>query len=389
MRIILFKQGAFGGTDLLLDRYYKWLKDRRYEVDDFDFSKDSVKSLNKHYDLAIVPASQMGEVYRVFHLGVKIVRMLVWIMGAGAFYEAYFNPGRIGRINKVVNDLLKREADKTLKWLWTHNSICFTDIAGICSSVEKTEIAYERDMDERLLPIAVEIPPKKIANSQKEINDPLRLAWIGRVSSDFKEIPIAYMINDICNWEKITHKKIVLTIVGTGDALPNIKNIAQNSGINITFIENIAYEKLGNFVQDNVDLLFAMGTSAIDGAKVGCPTVVVTPVRPTDEKKVSYRWIFESNGFSLGEYPELSRKTNQMMKTFESIMNEYYVMDDLGDKSYEYSKNFDNEVVFQKLYSWECGEITSEMKKHLKFFYYLKALKSFVKRIQRTCSKDK
>ena len=139
---------------------------------------------------------------------------------------------------------------------------------------------------------------------------------------------------------------------------------------------------MNKYISENVDLLIAMGTSALDGAKNGCPTVIITPVRAADPEKVHYRWIYDSKGCSLGEYPDIDLKTGQRRVEFGKIMEEFFADANVSDKSFEYAGRFDQEKVFAELMRRELpGEIDREMWVHAKRFQKMKKKKMTMKKI--------
>lgn len=384
MSILICKQGLFGGTDNLLDRCYNWLKKNNYDVDVYNNDK-KVERLKKEYELAIIPASQMGDVWFLFKRKIIIKRILVWIMGMGAFRDAYCNTAfSSNKFLKGIYKKLKREADKTLLCLYQRNAICFTDKVGAYNTFLETEINYKQTIDRSIIPIAIDVP-SQIQLLFRENKDKIRLAWIGRVSKDFKEIPIMHLINDLETWV-VAHSnyKVELTIVGDGDAVEYIREVAEKSILKINFVPNIAYDKLSDFVRKEIDLLVAMGTSALDGAKCGCPTLIITPVRSGDEEKVYYRWIYESKGYSLGEFPGIDKATEQVREKFEKKMMEYLEDGETSKKSYEYAKLFSSEAVFGRLITRKPPEMVDKvMMSHIHYFYLMKNIKLILKKTLR------
>ncbi len=379
MNILICKQGLFGGTDKLLDRLYEWAQDY-YEIDLFD-SNNLEQIQKKEYDLAICPSSQLGDIYYLCNRGGKVKRVLVWIMGMGAFSDSYYNSSAQSIMDRLLRMVYKEEARKTLLWLINNNAIVFTDTVGIYNSLKSSSLNYDPKIESNIVPIAISVPKenqwKKVKHTQKKV---IKISWIGRVSSDFKEIPIRHLIKDLDEWNADNRFEIKLTVVGDGDARDRIKKEASNVQYEVEFIDNIAYAELGSYIEKDVDLLVAMGTSALDGAKIGCPTVIITPVKPTDPERVDYRWIFESKGFSLGEYPNVDIETNQVRNKLDTIMNRYFSDDLLSDTCYEYTKSFSIDKVFSELMNRELPSfIDGEMVKHLKKYYYLKKCKKIIK----------
>lgn len=384
MKVLICCSGLFGGADLLLNRYYEWLKQNSIEVEKVALSKGIVcQKESEHFDIVILPSSQMHDLLQLKKMGYDFSRILIWIMGMGAFRDTYYNPERNHGVEKIVNKFLEKDSNKLLRLLYEKGSICFTDAVGMDNTFLGTAIHYEKNIDENMVPIGISVPKSNTwgkDTNKKEI----RICWIGRVSSDFKLIPILHLIEDIADYSKYPAIDISLTIVGSGDALEKVRAIANEKGIDAQFIEGIPYEQIGEFLKENADILVAMGTSALDGAKNGCPTVVITPVRPSDEEVVDYRWIFESKGYSLGEYPGIKAGPVQEKKTFSQIIQEYVKDDTISEKSYQYALNFDEEVVFYKLYNRkQPGEVTKAMWRHIHFFALLKKAKECVKAIRK------
>lgn len=378
MKIVICKQNLYGGTDKLLERLENWLKQNNYAA---EFPDSSFNTKEKRFDLAIVPSSQMGDLWKLRKNGIGVDRILVWILGMGAFRESYFNETQNTGLKKLPINLLRREADNTLIWLYKHNSIIFTDEVGAYNTFKNCIRDYKKNLDANLIPIAIEIDSQQ-KQLQLHENETIKIAWVGRVCKDFKFIPLQYLLKDIDKWILCSNKKIELTIIGNGDAIEEIKEICKKVKFPVRFIAEIEYKKLGTYICNNIDVLVAMGTSALDGAKVGCPTMVVTPVRECDSKEVYYRWIYESKGYSLGEFPGIDIETEQVRKTFNVMMNEYFEKNDHGRKSYEYAQNFEINNVFQKLmFRKQPLLIDKHMWTHIKKFHYLKTCKEMTKKI--------
>lgn len=378
MKIVICKQNLYGGTDKLLERLGTWLKQKNYVVEVLgEFNEIS----EKKFDLALVPSSQMGDLWKLKKRGISVDRILVWILGIGAFHESYYNEMHDVGLKKVPIKLLKKESNSTLKWLYEHGAIIFTDEVGAYNTFRNCEENYKDNLDESLIPIAIEINQQQNILEKNKRNI-INIAWVGRVSKDFKYIPLQKLIEDIDSWKLKYEKEVKLTIIGTGDAINEIREKCSKLKFSIEFIKEIEYEKLGEYIRENVDLLVAMGTSALDGAKIGCPTIVITPVREGDPLEVYYRWIYESRGYSLGEFPGIDIETKQIRKSFDEIMSEYLSDNKHGQQSYEYAQTFEINNVFQKLIDRKQPLLLDKkMWHHIKVFYYLKKMKKTIKQI--------
>jgi hypothetical protein len=382
MEILICRQGLFGGTDKLLDRLYGWLKGENYSVDICCLSETEMDRLRRCYELVIIPSSQLGNLYELSNRGIRIKRVLMWIMGMGAFSDAYYNYPASSFFDKMLQVLYKKEAEAALKWLLRKRAVVFTDSVGIYNTFQVFHMKCSDTCQENIVPIAINVPSEKLYPSHDNRKSLINISWIGRVSTDFKEIPLRHLLQDLDDWARTQNAEVEFTIVGDGDALERIKKEAENVSYRVNFIQNIPYEKLNKYISENVDLLIAMGTSALDGAKNGCPTVIITPVRAADPEKVHYRWIYDSKGCSLGEYPDIDLKTGQRRVEFGKIMEEFFADANVSDKSFEYAGRFDQEKVFAELMRRELpGEIDREMWVHAKRFQKMKKKKMTMKKI--------
>lgn len=368
---MICKAATFGGANYLLDRCYKWLKKQNISVEQSILS-EGVLPPKTHYDIAILPSYVMDDIYALRKQGYIIERILTWIMGMGCFQDGYFNPMHNSGIKGFLTKLLSVEAEKALRKISLMNSICFTDVVGRYNTYRKLRYADENFESDNLIPIGITVPYQNKCIPEHSFN---KLCWVGRVAYDFKYIPLVKVLNDVENYCRTTETSIIFTIVGNGDALQHVKSLSQNLSYHIEFIEFLPYSELDAFFEKQ-DIAFVMGTSALDAARNYCPAVVVSPVRPgIDREDVKYRWIFESKGYSLGEYPELNIITNQVQKDFDIIVSEYNQCGDIDERCYEYAKMFDEDMAFGKLLQREWPEkIDKGLWRHIKRYYYIKQL---------------
>ena len=92
-----------------------------------------------------------------------------------------------------------------------------------------------------------------------------------------------------------------IDIVGYGDFQKQLKKDVSNlSNITVKFIDFIAPEELDSFLLSEVDLLIAMGTSALEGAKLGLPTILLDLSYSEVPDGYLYKWFHEGSGYVLG-----------------------------------------------------------------------------------------
>ena len=78
--ILVCKTDTFGGANYLLDRLYRWLLKNNYNVEQCILTKGIIPT-KKTYNLAILPSYIDDDVYALSKMGIKVERVLLWIMG--------------------------------------------------------------------------------------------------------------------------------------------------------------------------------------------------------------------------------------------------------------------------------------------------------------------
>lgn len=370
LHVLVLKTATLGGANYLIDRFYQWL------IKNGIFAQQAIISEgiwpdNKNWDLLIAPSYAIYDAYTLKLHGYKIYNMILWVMGMGCFQDGYYNPMHVRGIKGFINKILQKEAENTLHMLKKGHGICFTDTVGRYHTFREKINCDDNYENYDLIPIAVNIPSMCLTQ-RHEI---LKVCWLGRVDFDFKFIPLKDILINFETYVKHNDARIEFTIVGSGTAVESVKELVKTFSYKVEMIEYIEYEQLDSFFRQQ-DLTFAMGTSALDAARNGCATVVVTPVRPNiDSPNVKYRWIFESKGYSLGEYPGLDVTTGQIRKDFVQIMNEYLQDMSLDEKCYRYTQEYDEDHVFKKLLNGELAiPIDRKMWIHIRRYYWIKKM---------------
>lgn len=375
-KTLICKQNIFGGTDLLLSRYEEWLKLNNQVVECVNLNDlESLK--NEVWDVVILPSSEIDQLYKLKKRKVIYKSVIIYILGMGTIRDSYYSPNRNAGIQAVFNKYLARISNQFLRDLYDNKSIVFTDVVGLFNTFKKSGIKVDLKNEDMLIPIGINIPSAQINNTNCDI--PLRCCWIGRVSKDFKLKPIQSMISDLEKYNE--HIKIELTIIGDGDGLEEVKKTSEHCAMNVKFINNIEYAKLGDYFKENIDLCIAMGTSSLDAAKNGIATIVISPIRECDTEDANYRWIFDSKGYSLGEYVGETNDTNQIKNELSVLLNEYMKDISIGNKCKDYSLNFEDNKVFEKLFEYDCKPLFKGFETHIKRYYYLKSAKGFIKKV--------
>ena len=135
--------------------------------------------------------------------------------------------------------------------------------------------------------------------------------------------------------------------------------------------------------------MIGMGTASLDAASVGLPSIIVSAAQSFSASELCrYRWLFESKGFSTGEFVELGNEKSQVGHDFEEIIDSYLAgPDEIKKMCVEYVKNFHEEVVFEKLSNKllasqvSLSDIASGLKRLNKLNVFLKSIVQLKRRI--------
>ena len=102
--------------------------------------------------------------------------------------------------------------------------------------------------------------------------------------------------------------------------------------------ENEAKE-LDNFLLREVDLLTAMGTSALEGAKLSIPTLMIDLSYHPVKKGYKYRFLYETINYDLGHFitsADYGDKDDTLRTRLLEVINNYT---SCAEKSYNYFMN--------------------------------------------------
>jgi hypothetical protein len=132
------------------------------------------------------------------------------------------------------------------------------------------------------------------------VHTPLSAAWVGRLD-DFKVPMLAYTLGALATVAETLRVPIHFTVVGDGPLANQIDDGAYTGCMfSISRAGTLAPTALDRFLSSEVDLLLAMGTSALEGAKLGVPTVLLDIAYGPVRAGYVFRWLFDSTDFGLG-----------------------------------------------------------------------------------------
>tara|TARA_Y100001935_G_C17311792_1_gene517195 strand:- start:4940 stop:6079 length:1140 start_codon:yes stop_codon:yes gene_type:complete len=203
------------------------------------------------------------------------------------------------KVDYYVRFIFYKKLKKLIQDLHSHNSICFMDYSNY---IITKKFLFLDIYDPKILPICTDDTfIEKIKQNSKE-HYQLRFCWVGRVE-DFKTSILKYSLEKISKFSKKNKRKTTFTIIGYGKDIDKIKNeIKQHDFFSLNFKGSLYGKKLKDYLKNNVDIMMAMGTSALESGLLGIPTILLDASFFPIARCYRFRWLFQSDGSNLANF---------------------------------------------------------------------------------------
>lgn len=232
-------------------------------------------------------------------------------------------------INRIYYILTKNSRCQLIKLLFKKNAIVAMDNACNIILQHFLQLQYPS-----YLPVFLNIPKKKLAPPLLLNDSIINATWLGRLDHNFKSHILKKLIYDLNIYaQNHTDKKINFFIIGEGDAFEDIYTFSKKCfNITILFLGTLTNVDLEKALQ-KTDIGFAMGTSSLEMAIRGIPTVLLDFSYIPINKHYHYRWLFEAENYDLGrDISYLSEEPienidiiiDQLINTYEELQNKCY-----------------------------------------------------------------
>lgn len=387
-----FPSRVIGGAEFLFFRLAKSLSyEENYEIAYIDFSDGVVTNWCMEEKLNIKLIQYSG--YRriciddeqivvtplssIFELGDVLVgnfRVFFWSIHPKGLEQTISNKNRF---KFFKNPFSKYGCD--IEFLMSKNGVAFMDGPNLYIQAKTFNFNF---IDLEFLPIFC----LERTGSAREVDDSrVNIAWIGRLSRD----KISSLQNIIDHAIQFCAKNldlyIDLHIIGEGEDRDKLVNSEGLRNFRIIFLGTIVGDELTTYIGNNVDVVFAMGTSSLETASMKKPTVLVdfSYAKIPDTNK--FQWLFQSNDFSVGDY---FCESNTRPLHFNDIMWCVHKKQhlEIGELCYQYFKENHSLVMVKMLFlkMLACTELTPSDIEKTKFkksflFRNLKFIKRYIK----------
>jgi hypothetical protein len=289
-------------------------------------------------------------------------RILLWNLHPDNFFPHLFYGMRNHPIKKfiylVCTHFRKKRGREFVYMLIKQNSLQFMDkpnFLGTCShlgiSLNKPK-SFLRIMTDDSVAIARSI-------RQHEPSSKKRFGWLGRIE-DFKTPILLHTLERLNN---LKLKNMEFVIIGSGRDLEQVRSFVKDlEEMNIEFVGEVPFEEATLHIS-RLDLLFAMGTSALEGAKQFVPTILTDYSFDAIKGLYRFQMIYQKEGYSVGD-----RITSDHLESecsLNSLIEEVCNHRELhGQRCYDYWKeNFSPEVFLREFPPileralMTCGEV--------------------------------
>ncbi len=349
MKIIFFYPSLkIGGAQLLFIRCARELSYlKKFEIVYIDYIEGFAKNILKNFNVDIIiyskeiktylpdnsiiilPLLFIDQINLLFEFNSNNVKFLFWSIQPESFTH------KITWHNKItLLPWTKTKIKISLKKLHTNGNLKFMDYNNYYPLHQKLNLNLSKI---EYLPVPIDdseiISPNEIS-TKKDFNT-LSFLWLSRLDYDKTNTLISIM-NEL---EIISYKyQVTLYICGTGNNEISVRKIANNYEYNIDFIGLKYGNKLNNFIDNNVDIGIAMGTSILEIAKRGKPVIVQGILKNIHKAKElnNYILLHESNGYSLASPDNVTSEMGSFISKVNQIVNNY---DESAKDSYNYVIN--------------------------------------------------
>lgn len=222
-------------------------------------------------------------------------RILVWTVMPG---QMFAHLDRIEKSFPLFGFYIRKIRTRIAHYLATTSGVVHMD--------RTTKFAFEQftdvQTDEGYLPIPIQVRSNQFLENL-EIATPLRtfrVSWVGRSSTPWKIIPLVRFFEDAILPDDGLLKLTVFT-----DAAEPYRILFEARSISNTI--EIVYEigVVGDTLRDRLarefHLHLAMGTSVLEGAAVGTPSLCLNPQDNIDHP-ASWQWLYEKQEADLGDF---------------------------------------------------------------------------------------
>ncbi len=250
-------------------------------------------------------------------------------------------------------------------------------------------LRFDRELPVTYLPLVsggiTDYSEENILQKAQSVTTCLQLAWVGRIA-DFKVHILNYSIKLLSRLAVDRKININFHIIGDGEFVDMIQLDCENDFFTITNVGGLEKDKSDTYIYENVHALLAMGTSSIDGARVGLPVVLLDYSYVPVTGDYLFRWLHDTTNYDLG-HPmigsDFSEGNSSIGTMVTNLLKNYIALS--GESLGYYRNNHSTEHTSAKLldlllnHSYTHSEVPVELKSmsipRKLYLWYVKIIK--------------
>lgn len=235
-------------------------------------------------------------------------------------------------------------------------AIKYNSVVFMCDiNYELNRKSFNLNSEPNYLPIPVS---GKQIRTVKPIGEVINCSYLGRLDRDKFGLCKELMSDIIAHNQSNTKKKVKLHIIGEGDHSYLIKEIVQKYSDYFIFCGIIKGKELDDYFIREIDCSFAVGTSALESAGLGIPTVFMRSLTLSKKFSNKYLWVNNNTGFNLSITKSVDLRH---LIGFDSLINE--LKEDsvtISGKCFEYvHDNHSINTIIEKLLNYSGSTMFS------------------------------
>ena len=234
-------------------------------------------------------------------------------------------------VNRTVLRVFQSSLKAFVRDLARARSLVFMDGSTWRGTQERLEV----DLPRAFVPVTLDVPQEN-PRARARTGAPLHAGWLGRLD-DFKVEILNHTIGALAREADRRGQPIEMRIIGDG---PLAGHVRTSPSLRLTVVRagTVMGAELTRQLA-SLDVLFAMGTSALEGASLGVPTVLLDFAYGPIPADYRYRWLFDAQDYELGRLIDASLRGEPSDASLARILEE--VTSDpatLSDRCFDYCR---------------------------------------------------
>lgn len=171
------------------------------------------------------------------------------------------------------------------------------------------------------------------------VDSPLTITYLGRGNADWKIFPILKILTDLDSISVNVNLEFHILTCSKELIMQMISKYLPHNKVTIKYVIGLNTIDLENYLLLHSDLHIAMGTSALEGAKLAIPTVLIDASYNIFPTNYEYRWLYETSDYILGRIIDSSTIPlaigTTLKEKVDSILEEKSWLK-ISNRTYEY-----------------------------------------------------